>query len=220
MATVFYRRIALFFSAIIFCFSILYTFVLLNVQTVYVEKSFYFLVCENVHIQASTYETQLLGGAGYLLRTEEQDFVAVSVYLSEENAALIQKQVLLPTRIIALNSCKLYLKNVREKRLQAQLQNAFSCLGDCIELLNGEIVRIDKGATQETSKRILQTLCGNLFYLEKQYAETLPTFSRVFQQSREQLENVVGQIIYAQDLRYTLCFLCDCYVKLGEEYSL
>ena len=223
MTTVFYKRISKIGLAIIALFFVLtggYAYAIKTAEIVPVFRSYYFLVSTSTHIQASTQQTLLSGGAGYPLEKDGDIFVTIAVYSSENSARRAQGNLSEETQIIELAVDKLYFKGIKKKRTAKAIISAFSCLDDCIEVLEGEIVRLDDGATQNSSKRVLRTLSRQFSFLSQRYEETLPAFSTVFMNANAQIERISSGIVYASKLRYLLCDLCFSFVKLGEEFSL
>lgn len=225
MSADFFRKkivsfIAVLLSGMVFICVLFYAGILRNMRVIDVSKNFYFLTSSTSHVEVGIYDAQQQGGAGYYLEKEGTGYVALGVYLHEEEAKFVQNNLKEPTKCIVVPANKLYLKNNINKQRADEIRNAFGCLDGAIQVLNSEIARIDKGATQQSSKRVLSQLSGVLSYLEKQHAQSLPAFSSVYQWVIDFLKEKCLGIVYARDLRYALCFLCESYVQLSKEYSL
>lgn len=188
-----------------------------------VSRTFVYLVDTSVNIEASAYTAQYAGGAGYLLSCGEQTYAALSVYLDEEDAEAA-KTALLKTNgnadTVRITGGKLYLRKASQKRKAEKLKGAFQSLYGNIQVLEREIARLDGGATQQSSKRILGVLERNFSYLAKEYAETFSDFAKTCEDASAFLSRCCEGIVYAKELRYLQCELCVSYVKLSGEFSL
>lgn len=223
----FYKR---FFYPVLFTvsffiavFSFVYAFNILNMKIYETDKTFYFLVLEDKKLEVASYEAKLGGGAGFLLNYENCDYVALSVYLSGEEGEKARESVLPKyqnAKIITINSGKLYMKRASEKKQAKQFIGTMNSVFSCIELLNGEIYRIEKGATQQSSNRVLSKIIGVLKHLSKENSVEFPTVSSFCEKSANALSISISGIIYAKDLRYILCEMSDGFIKLSEEYPL
>lgn len=194
-----------------------------GVQSVETTKNFYFLVLDTTHIEVSTHQTQMLGGAGFLLNENRKDYVALSVYLQGEEGEQALTS-LSPTaknaKLVTLKSGNLYFKNLIEKQKAEFYVGAFHTLYSLIEVLNKEISRLDQGATQESSKRILSVYQKQFTYLQNKYQEGFSAFSSVCEQASKSLFKIMDGIVYVKDLRYLVCELCVAYTDLSKEFSL
>ena len=115
---------------------------------------------------------------------------------------------------------KCYLKGVKQKENAAFFAGAFESLYGCMQVLNGEIKRLERGATQESSKRILQTVSRQFSFLKKQYAEKVAGYANACENAQKRLSEMLSNIIYAKDLRYLLCELSVAYANLSKNFSL
>ena len=77
-----------------------------------------------------------------------------------------------------------------------------------------EIGRLDKGATQQSSRATLQILQKQLVYLSNRYEEVFGVFTQVCRDASERIEHVLADTIFAKDLRNIMCQLCDQYIQL------
>ena len=210
-------------ALLIAVFSFTYALGILRMDVYDMEKTFYFLVLEDPKLEVASYEAKTEGGAGFLLNHENRDYVALSVYLKGEDGDLACQSILKKnanSKIIAINSGKLYMKRDSEKKLAKKIQGGFNSLYGCIEVLEREISRLDKGATQQSSGRILLKIADNLLYLSKEYKNDFKEFSNVCESSANALYKSVSEIIYTKDLRYVLCEMSDGFIKLSKEYPL
>ena len=192
-------------------------------QTVVLDKDFYYLVDESTHTQAVSSFAQLQGGAAYLLDVETREYVAYSVYFDKtdgEKAVQALSALEVQPSLHVLSVDALVFRTREEKKRAQTVLNAFSCLDGCMQVLNREIVRLDNGATQQSSKRILHTLIKQFAYLEDEYQSVYPAFSTVCKNAKENLELCVTDIVYVKDLRYVLCDLGVAYVQLSQEFTL
>ncbi len=156
-----------------------------------------------------------------MLQADGRAYSALSVYLSEEEG--IQAQMALRAEeytLLEKRVEKLYFKRRGEKKNSNAVLNALRCLHDCIEVLNGEIRRLEKGATQESSKQTLGILAKQFSHLQMEYEATFRNFSNVCASAEAELERSVSGIVFSRELRYLSCMLCDSYTHLCEEFSI
>ena len=211
-------------KAVLFLFVagvLFYAQFLSGVQSVDVTKNFYFLVLDSTHIEVSTHQTQTLGGAGFLLNENRQDYVVLSVYLKSDEGERVLDSVLQTAKnakLVTIKSGNLYFKTLFDKQKADFYVGAFDTLYSLIEVLNNEISRLDKGATQESSKRILGIYQKQFTYLQKKYQEGFSAFSSVCGRASKELFKIMDGIVYAKDLRYLLCELCVAYTDLSKEF--
>ncbi len=185
-----------------------------------VSQNYYFLVSESTHVEASAQEIQLNGGAGYLLEGNERDYVSICAYLSEEEAKTVQEGLEEDTRVVVVGVDKLYFRSRKDKQNAKKIVGAFQTMLGIIEVLAQETKRLDEGATQESSKRILETLKGQLLYLSKEYEKIFPSYANVCKRAAERLHELISGTVFVKDLRHLQCELCDSYVGLAEEFSI
>ena len=181
-------------------------------------KKFYFLISTNEHVEASTYEARLDGGAGYVLESEGNVYVAIAVYFREEDAKAvgcvgegigwIEKEV-----------GYLYFKGNTKKKQQVYLE-AFNNLYGCVEVLSQVVNKLDYGMTQEVCQGILNMLIRQLNYLANFYQRSYPAFSKKCETLQKQLEDIVADTVFCKDLRYVLCGMCEGYISLSSQFSI
>ncbi len=184
------------------------------------SHDYYFLVSNSTSVEASTHTVQLNGGAGYLLDGTDREYVAISAYLTAEEAEKAQANVQEETKIFSLGIENLYFKSKEDKKNAPKIVSAFRCLEDIIEVLHKETARLEQGATQQSSKRILQTLQRQLCYLGEEYGKVFPKYQTTCTQASSKIDEIVDNTVYVKDLRYLQCFLCDAYVSLAKDFSL
>ncbi len=184
------------------------------------EKHFYFLVSENTHVQAGAYDAVLDGGAGYLLETDGRAYVAISVYLTENESEKVANGFDESVSVLAINTGKLWFKTREERRKKDIVESALKRAYSCMELIAEEIKRLDNGGTQDSSKRILEIIKRQFVFMEREHKEKYRAFSAVCQRARNELETICFGTVYAKDLRYLLCELCVSYKELSDEFSL
>ncbi len=185
-------------------------------------KDFYFLVDTSSHVEASTHGVQYVGGAGYLLERNGGACVAYSVYVTEENALRAQEALLQNAKsveTVKASSGNMKIKR-RDKDKAKALQGAMESLYGNICVLEAEIARLENGATQQSSARILATLERNFEYLATQYGEIYHAYAKRCLESAKILKEVQKGIIYAKDLRYLQCELCVAHGELTANYPL
>lgn len=210
--------------SISFTFSaLLYAKTLENVQTAGKERNFYFLVSDTSSLEVSTQIIGLQGGAGYSLTYQDGEYAAYSVYFSENESRDAQSSVAKigeSAEIVTVTSSPLYLKTAKQKKQAATISGAFESLYGCMQVLNGEIARLERGATQESSKRILQMLSRQFAFLGKEYEETVSGYKKTCENAEKRLLEATSGVVYAKDLRYILCELSVAYANLSKNFSL
>ncbi len=207
------------FTFVAFC----YATALRNAETVSTGKTFYFVVSSSENIEVSTHLTKWNGGAGYPLAYNNGEYAAYAVYFTESEGKAAQTSVAKTgeeTEVLALQGNPIAFKSRAEKENAEKIVGAFDCLYGCMQVLNSEIARLEKGATQESSKRILQTLARQFSYLETEHKNTIKGYSSVCENARMHLSGITSDIVYAKDLRYLLCELSVAYVNLSKNFTL
>ncbi len=210
-------------STLIVCFVLIYAYSFVGVQTIALNKNFYFLISSSTHIEASTNYVDKNGGAGYLLEVNNREYVTYSVYLTEtESQAVYAKVSALEEgiEIMTMHVGDVYLKTKAQKDKKEQIEGAFRSLYGCIEVLNSEIDRLAKGATQQSSKRVLEVLKKQLDFLSAKYEKVLPSFHELCKRTSNELFSFIKDMVYVKDLRYVQCELCHSYAKLAKGYAL
>lgn len=213
-------------GTLLLCFNVgclLFSLQLLKAKRVDVANTFYFLVSNSTHIQASTHETEIIGGAGYLLETQEREYATFSVYLSEKKAerartALSERNVSAETLPVSVG--EIWLKTKQEKKNAKVYRSAFELLDNFLQVLDGQIVRLTVGGTQESVKGVLEILKKQFVYTEKEYEKIFPEFSKLCRHTVKSLEEKLDGIVYAKDLRYLLCELCVGYAQMAGNFSV
>ena len=185
-----------------------------------VSHNFYFLVSDSTHIEVSTHQVVNSGGAGYVLEESEREYVAISVYFSKSQAEIVQSNLSMPSMVLEKTTENLYFKTKKQKQKAKRITGAFSCLKSCIGVLNGEIERLETGATQQSSKRILSDLRRQFAYLAKEYQKDFVSYAFVCEKASAYLLEITDGTVYVGDLRYLLCALCNSFVDLSKEFSL
>lgn len=185
-----------------------------------VSQNYYFLVSNSTHVEASTHQIVMDGGAGYLLEKDGQKYVTVSTYLTGDEAESVQNSLDMDTQIITFGVEKLYFKTREQKANAKQIKGAFQSLANSIEVLSQTIVRLENGGTQEACKRVLEILKRQFAYLGKAYATLLPSYSQLCQGAEKQIEKLVEDTVFVSNLRCLQSELCYSYVCLAREFSL
>lgn len=203
---------------IIVTFCLAYAYTLYHADVVRMDRQFSFVVREYESVDVGVFETEQIGGAGYALSLDGKDYVAVNVYNSVSVAERVQTTLGDAYAVHTVKLNDLYFSTRREKRNAEVYIGAFSSLDGCIQVLSQEIERLDTGATQQSSKRVLTLLKRQLSYLSATYAQSYPRFSKVCEKTVLALERETEEIVYAQQLRYVLCSLCVDYSQLTRQF--
>jgi hypothetical protein len=199
---------------------VLYAWVLSRTQSVYIGKSFYFLVCATEHVEADTLDIRLDGGAGYPLQGTG---VALAVYLKAEEGLSVQtglaeqgEEVSLIQRSVEY----LYFKSRADKKNASLYTGALDTLYGFLQVLSSAITRLDKGATQQSTKRTLQSLSRLFSYHKEEYESAYPAYACLCESAEGQLKEFTADTVFVNDLRYLLCELAVGYLELAEEFSI
>lgn len=201
-------------------FTVVYAAFLGRAQSVWLGQSFYFLLSNAEHVEAGAYDAQFNGGAGYLLEYGGNEYVVLSVYMKEEEGIAVQNSMADKAEILQIDVGRLYFKTCEEKRRATLYQSALNCLHGCMEVLDEEINRLARGATQQSALRILGILWRQLEYLSTAYEESFPKYAQVCKCASEQLNDLLSDIVYVKDLRYLLCDLTKDYIQICADFSL
>ncbi len=200
-----------------------YAKTLSTVETVALNAEFYYLVSEDMQMEAGAEFVRLDGGAGYLLTNGDEEYVALSVYLKERDGVTVLENLKnngKTGRILGRKVDKLYLKTTEQKKQASLYQGAFQSLYGCMQVLEECIFRLEKGMTQESCKRLLNTLKKQVVYLEKEYEGEFEKCASVCKEAKTCLTEMVSNTVYLKDLRYLACFLAEEYVSLANVFSL
>ena len=187
---------------------------------VWVGKSFYFLVSESTHIDASTHETRLNGGAGYLLDYAGESYVVWSVYFDELDGLAVQAGISEPTKLINLNVAYLYFQTRADKKNKGVIQGALNSFYGCIDVLSQSLAKLDEGLTQQACKRVLGLLHKEYAYMRAVYQDSYPQFSKICEGLQATLSDMLTKTVYCKDLRYLLCSACDAYIHMASVFTL
>ncbi|MBE5744548.1 MAG: hypothetical protein E7355_00210 [Clostridiales bacterium] len=184
------------------------------------SQNYYFLVSDSTHVEASTHQIVLNGGAGYSMYENGRQYIAFASYLTATEAENVQKNIQDETQIITLSAKNLYFKKRKDKKNKKKIVGAFQTLSNCITVLNQEIVRLETGATQESCKRILKILEKQFRYMSKTYDGVFPSCAAVCQKAVTDLVEIGNETVYTSSLRSLQCELCCSYIRLAKEFSL
>lgn len=228
MSTDFFKKkkiwIPIIFGVIIFAMLVLFAISpLFQVKKIYVGYKFHYLIIPTENVEVGVFNAQLDGGAGYTLNVNGKARVALSVYTDEQdgqNVCASLQSTGEQCELITLGVDALYLKSRAEKRNERELVGAFQTFYNCLTILEQEIFRLDKGATQESSKRILSKLKAQLTFLGKQYSSSFAKYAALCAEMAGRISEILKKEIYAKDLRGVLCEASYEFVAIGAEFSL
>ncbi len=164
---------------------------------------------------------RLEGGAGYLYDDGEKYRVALAVYLQEKDGVEVQDRLLSEGRELALvhkGVDRLYFKG-RKREKAAVYTQALRLWESYMQYLNGCILRLEKGLTQEGCKRLLQELKKQFAYAEETY-KGYDAYAFACGKMEENLCRLEEETVYLKDLRYLLCLQADEFLQLCAEFSL
>ena len=192
-------------------------------QKVYIGHQFHYLIVNTENVEVGVFNAQLDGGAGYLLNVNGKECVALSVYTNEKNGKAVCDSLQKSGErcaLITLGLDSIKLKTREEKKNRQQIIGAFQSFHACLSVLEQEIFRLDKGATQESSKRLLSKLKAQFSFLEKQYSSVFSSYAILCSQTSEGISEILKGEIYTKDLRSVLCEASYGYICLGKSFSL
>ena len=187
-------------------------------QKVYLGYQFHFLIMETENIEVGAFDAQLDGGAGALLTFNDNSCVALSVYFNEKVGREICQELQKTDKdykIITLS-----VDNLEIRKGALEIAYAFRTFYQCLSLLEREVFRLDKGATQQSSKRVLSEIKAQFSFLARSYVGTFPEYGNLCAQTAEGIEALIVNDVYVKDLRKVLCEACYGYVRLSEDFSL
>ena len=220
-AEFFYRKllialcaVALFFTAI----PCVYAGIISHAESVDIATDFYFLVSDDVQVEAGAEFARLEGGAGYLLEHGKGEYVALSVYFDKADGLAVQNRLEEDTLLLHKGVKRLYFKGKTKKKSTLYV-HAIRTFEGYISVLNECISRLEKGMTQESCKRLLKLL-------ERQFkhAQTVfggyEAFQKVCAESQKELADICEETVYLKDLRYLLCWQAEKYVELCAAFAL
>lgn len=209
-AATFFALSCVAFSVFALCFS---------AQRLPLGYAFYYLVSDSENVEASVYAAKSDGGAGFVLPQKTQSVVAWSVYLTERDGLSVCAALQESGKAYRLEA--MYLEHLRvrgaKKKQSGRLIGLFRSMYGSLMLLEQEIFRLDKGATQESSRRILRELGKQLAYLEKTCVADFPECAVFCADMKIAVEAAAESTIYGKELRNLLCESCYRYVQLGKK---
>lgn len=200
-------------------FSCVYAFQISRVQILPIDKTFYFLVSNSQYTQASAYEMELQGGAGYLLEYKGKNYAVMSLYFSNNIAQTVSAS-LQEKALLVCSVERLYFLNVEEKTQSQTVAYGLHGLYSCMVSLDKEITRLENGATQQSCARVLEAISTKLITFATACENALQGYIQEVIAIFERLRGLAGGVIYAKDLRYEMCALGDLYLKICNVYTL
>ena len=213
-----YTLFSVILLSIVFSF-LAYAYTFTSAKFVWVGKNFYFLVSADTHIQSTAHAARLDGGAGYLFTDGERDYIAYSVYLTEDIGYIAQAGLKENVLLVSKQVEYLVFKGKHKKKSQLYC-GAFHTLYSCIEVLSQCISMLENGAIQQRCKRILKVLESQFAYMANLYEKEYSAFSIACKTLYDKLSLITKNVLFCNDLRYLLCVACDVYLQLTEIFSL
>jgi hypothetical protein len=208
-------------SLTIVTFCVGYAFALSRVKCEDFYGSVYFLTSQELQVEAGAEFIKWDGGAGYLLKSEEGECLAISVFFDEASAQKVQKRLCASgkkTNILQKGKQKLYFKG-KEKAKSNFYIGALNLFKSYMHILEDCIGELEGGMTQEACKRMLKILEKQFAYSKRIYKE-YNAFAAICLQSKNSIQEVCRDIVYLKDLRYLLCWQAEKYVELCNAFSL
>ncbi len=196
-----------------------YALSLCFVKRVEVQASVYFLTTEDTRVEAGAEFAKLEGGAGYLLSEGGKEYVALSVYATQEEGLAVQQNLLAEgrkTELVSKGVDSLCFRG-KEKKKSDLYVNALRSFREYMSVLSGCISRLEKGSTQERCKELLGILERQFGYARNAYAK-YGAFAEVCAKSQGELQRLGTGTVYLKDLRYLLCWQAEQYVELASAF--
>ena len=217
----FYPFFTVIFTSIVLT-SVSYSALLLNRTRISIATSFYFLVTKKQHIEASAEFIKLQGGAGYLLREKDVDYIVFSVYLNEEDAASVCANLmhfdedvkLFPVQINAL-----YFNTKTPAQIDLYC-NALNMLKEYMSIIEKCILLLMEGETQENVKNILFSTQKHLEFLSHSFNTTYEEFAVACNHTAQLIADCINKVVFVADLRYILCSMAGEYIALCKLFSV
>ena len=203
---------------------IFYSWYLQSAIKISLQKTFYFLTSQPQSVQACILSVRKDGGAGFLLKSEENDKVALCVYFQGEEAekarnANLQKYENL--QITSITCSTLFVKRSADKKQAKIIKSGFDGIYTVVKLLGETEKALEKGATQNRVKSLLISVSAYLEELSDVYEENgLKNFKKVFKNAKSEMDKICENVIYLKDLRHLSCRLCSDYFDLFTNYAI
>ena len=202
--------------------SLFYSINLSTRTRVSITTTFYFLVKSEMHVAASVELIQMQGGAGYLLNKGNDEYVVLSVHLTEDDATVTaltvsnlgQNVALLVEQVNAL-----YFR-FNDRNHTEFYCNALNVFKGNMYVLENIINLLDEGEVQTQIKYLLSTILKRLNFLAECYKSTYKEFSNTCNSIAKMLNNNIQGVVFAKDLRYILCAMADGYLKLCKAFAI
>ena len=191
-------------------------------ESISVEKTF--LRCSGNNKSNDRTFSSLRAIAGFLLKSEKHDKVALCVYFQGEEATKIKNansQKYENLQITAQTCANLYLKRDSEKKQAKIIKSGFDGIYTAARLLDETGKMLEKGGTQNTAKSLLKRISSYLESLSEKFKQNkISNFEKVFKNAKSKVDEICTQVVYLKDLRYLSCNLCSEYFRLYSSYSL
>ncbi|MBQ8319572.1 MAG: hypothetical protein IJX81_01715 [Clostridia bacterium] len=216
----FFKKAALFGCVLVVAFACILSARVSLSETRTFVRSFHFLVIETEHVEAAAGTSSLLGGAGHVMSTGEG--VALGVYFalsSAEAAAANAKKEYPEVKVVSQGIRKFLFSGKRERGNADKIIAAFSTLYEYLHLIYDESVRLERGGTQESSRRLLSGIAKQLAFLGEENGEVEQTLAKTCRAASGELSELIEGTIYAKDLRGFLCVYAENYLSAARTYS-
>lgn len=214
----FIKKTILYASFVVLLTCLTYAHAIQNAVVVSIGERFVFVVKDCENIEVGVFETQQIGGAGYTWSEEDNVYISVGVYSTVSQAERVAETLGEEYQVKVMMPNDLYFTTSTQKRMADMYKGAFSSLDGCMQVLSQEINRMERGATQQSTKRILNEVQRQFRYLQQEYEISYPSYAAVCKNAEEQLGLMTEDIVYASKLRYLLCELSVAYCQLASRF--
>lgn len=223
MTASFLRRIGICALACFFCVCGIYAWQLSQIKVCSFQASFYYLVTDDLRVEAGAEFVRLEGGAGYLFEQNGREYVALNVYTNKDAGAKVCENLREQGRETQLKEIgveKLYFLEKEDKRKADIYVLALKCLQGDISLLEGCGILLEKGETQERCKELLKTLCRQISFQAANYRNGYKAFAKLCDEIVDKIESLLKDVLYTKDVRYLLCETVDAYIDLASKFKI
>ena len=223
MTASFLKRIGVGALTFFFCLCGIYTWKLSKIKVYSFQVFYYYLVTDDLRVDAGAEFVRLEGGAGYLIEQNGREYVALNVYTNKGAGEQVRENLTEQCKSTYLKEIgvkKLYFWEKNDKRNADIYISALKCLQGDIALLETCGNLLEKGETQEQCKGLLKTLSQQMAFQGKKNERRYKAFSKLCERVTEKIERLLKGILYTKDVRYLLCETVDEYINLAKKFKI
>ena len=187
-----------------------------------VSFRYYYLVWEEVYTEAGAITAYNEGGASYYLEDGQNEWVALAVYTSVEDACVVQEMLCKKKRvnIVEKGIDTLYFKGKKQKASANTYVSGLKIFDRYIRMLEECIYRLDNGLSQEKARDILSLIRRQFIYCGTIYDKEFPVLAQACIRAQNRLETIYKSVIKTKDLRYLVCEMAEENISMAREFVL